>query len=145
MNDNAATPVTPTLSGKCLCGAVRFVIRAISDAVMCHCAQCRKAQGAAFACNLPVAASDFRYKSGQSIVQEFKSSPSKTRVFCSNCGSPIFSKRKGSGTLRIRTGTLDGNPKFNVVAHIFCESAANWAPILDNLPKYDEFEPERSL
>ena len=145
MNDNAATPETPALTGRCLCGAVRFAIRTISDAVMCHCVQCRKAQGAGFACNFPVVTSDFRYKSGQNVVQEFKSSAAKTRVFCSKCGSPIFSKKKGTNVLRIRTGTLDGNPAVNVVAHIFSGSAVSWAPILDNLPKHDAFEPEREL
>ena len=48
-------------SGSCLCGAIRYEIRGeLGPIVLCHCAQCRKAQGSAFASNAAVKATDFR-------------------------------------------------------------------------------------
>jgi len=43
------------LEGGCLCGAVRYRVAALAGPVLlCHCGQCRKAQGSAFAANAPV-------------------------------------------------------------------------------------------
>lgn len=130
--------------GACLCGAVRFALKSMDNAVICHCKQCQKAQGAAFGCNFPVLISDFEYLSGKHKIREFKSSSSKVRVFCSVCGSPIFSRKDHSDTIRVRSGTLDTTQSLNVVEHIYAGSAAKWAPILDNLPQHEELEPGRS-
>jgi len=43
------------IEGSCLCGKVRFVYNGdIKEIVMCHCSQCRKAQGGAFVTNSPI-------------------------------------------------------------------------------------------
>lgn len=130
--------------GGCLCGAVRFALKSKDNAVICHCKQCQKAQGAAFGCNFPVAISDFDFLSGKDRIKEFESSASKVRAFCSSCGSPIFSRKRGSDTVRVRSGALDTLHQLNVVGHIYADSTAKWAPILDNLPQYNELEPGRS-
>lgn len=50
------------LSGSCLCGAVSYEIDApIESASHCHCSQCRKAHGAAFATYGKVRREAFRY------------------------------------------------------------------------------------
>ncbi len=76
------------LSGSCLCGAVSYEIDApIESASHCHCSQCRKAHGAAFATYGKVRREAFRYVAGADAVAEYHSSPGVTRTFCRHCGS----------------------------------------------------------
>jgi hypothetical protein len=42
-------------TGSCLCGGVRFSVKGeLQPLQLCHCAQCPKAQGSAFASALPI-------------------------------------------------------------------------------------------
>jgi hypothetical protein len=48
-------------TGGCLCGGIRFRVQGnLAPIELCHCSQCRKAQGGPFASNIPVAAAAFR-------------------------------------------------------------------------------------
>ena len=48
------------LKGSCLCGGIRYEIDAdLGPVTNCHCSQCRKAAGAAFASNASVPAVSF--------------------------------------------------------------------------------------
>ena len=77
------------LAGSCLCGSVRYEVDGeLGPSVHCHCGQCRKASGASFATNASVAADDFRFVDGESLVGRFESSPGQFRCFCTRCGSP---------------------------------------------------------
>ena len=99
-------------TGSCLCGGVRFRIDADLEPIqVCHCSQCRKAQGTPFATNTPVSADAFHLISGEALLSAFESSPGKQRVFCSHCGSPIYSQKDTvPGVLRVRAGLLDEPP-----------------------------------
>ncbi|MGR8949069.1 MAG: GFA family protein [Gammaproteobacteria bacterium] len=134
---------THKLSGGCLCGAVRYAITRPSTAVMCHCKQCRKAQGAGFACNMPVPRAAVVIDDSSGALKSYRSSDTKVRAFCGLCGSPIYSARDNNDDLRIRVGTLDNSADIEVRAHIFAPEAASWSPITDSLPTYETFEPGR--
>lgn len=131
------------ITGGCLCGKIRFEIDGKLGAVVyCHCSQCRRAAGSAFAANAPVRRKYFRFVSGEDLVTEYESSAGKLRAFCRNCGSPIYSRRPAvPDTLRIRLGTLDGDPERRAVAHIYVGSKAPWFEITDALPQYDTHPP----
>jgi hypothetical protein len=101
--------------------------------------QCRKAQGSAYAAVLPIAAADFRLLQGEALLKAYSSSPGKERVFCSNCGSPLFSRLLARPELlRLRAGTLDTPLPVRPQAHIFAASKAEWDDILDGVPQYAE-------
>lgn len=126
--------------GSCLCGAVKYEVRgAIGSVVLCHCSRCRKANGSAFASNAPVAAADFRVVEGEASLKSFRTAEGVHRMFCSVCGSPIFSHRQSTPeTLRIRIGTLDTTLSTKPVAHIFVGSKAEWFEIHGELPQHHE-------
>ena len=70
------------IKGGCLCGKVRYEYSGdIEEIAMCHCSQCRQAQGGAFATNSPVDSSKLRF-SGQEFIKEFESNENKVRAFC---------------------------------------------------------------
>jgi hypothetical protein len=124
--------------GSCLCGEVAFTVKGPLEAIqICHCGQCRKAQGSAFASNIPVQRDRFELLSGESLLSAYESSPGKERVFCSRCGSPLFSRRKDlPDVIRLRAGTLDEPVETRPIAHFHVSSKAAWWPILDNLPRF---------
>ncbi len=135
-----------SVDGACLCGRVRYRIdsEAATNAVFyCHCSQCRKAQGSAFAANLPLPVHAFHLLSGAESLGEYRASAKKTRVFCRECGSPLYSHVDGADTLRLRAGTLEPGAALVPVAHIFATSRANWDEIADSLPRYPGREPGR--
>ena len=123
--------------GGCLCGAVRYEVEGeIAPIQLCHCGQCRKAQGGPFGANTPVAAAAFRWLQGEESLREFRASPGKRRVFCETCGSPLFSQRdEAPETLRLRAGTLDRTDDLTLGFHIQTASKAAWWPIDDDLPR----------
>ena len=133
------------LTGRCLCGATRFRISGRVGAVgYCHCGQCRRASGTAFASNANVARANIEFLSGLDGVTEYESSPGKFRAFCSRCGSPVYSRSTADpDNLRIRLGLLDQDPGRRALAHLWVSSKAPWFDISDQLPQFPEGPPPR--
>jgi hypothetical protein len=131
------------LTGSCLCGSVRFRIDGkLGPAGYCHCSQCRKASGSAFAANAPVRRKYHSFTRGEGSIREFESSPGKFRAFCSHCGSPLYSRLDAEPeTLRIRLGTLDQDPGRRPLAHVWVASKAPWHTIGDDLPRFENGVP----
>ena len=130
--------------GGCLCGAIRYRITGTLGAlVFCHCEQCRKAQGVGFAANIPVALTDFEIDRGNEFLAGYRSSTKKTRFFCTNCGSAIYSYLDGATTVRIRAGTIETSGCIVPSAHTFSGLKAQWLTITDGLRQYPEREPGR--
>lgn len=126
-------------AGGCLCGGVRYEVEGpLALVQICHCEQCRKAQGSAFGANMPVATSAVRWLQGEDLMREHRASPAKRRVFCGTCGSPLFSQRDDTPeTLRLRVGSLDGDgADLEIGFHIQTASKAAWCPIDDDRPAY---------
>ena len=131
--------------GSCLCGKVRFEITGeIQNIIYCHCSQCRKAQGSAFATNGNVDLEKFKFVSGENELTGYKSTPGQTKYFCKYCGSPIISKNHSSpDKVRVRLGTIESDIMERPTAHIFVKSKANWEKIEGDLPQYESYEPDR--
>jgi hypothetical protein len=129
--------------GHCLCGDVRYEVRGeIGPIVLCHCSECRRAQGSAFASNAEVRTDDFVVVSGADGIREYESSPGKQRAFCGRCGSPLYSRRLDRPAVRrLRIGTLETPLASRPIAHIFATSKAEWFEIADDLPRYEGLEP----
>lgn len=126
-------------TGSCLCGGVKFsILGEIGPIQVCHCMQCRKAQGAALATNVPVRTEDFTLERGTDLLTSFESTPGKQRVFCRLCGSPIYSQRDTlPGVLRIRMGLINERVDAPLMAHFYAGSKANWWPICDDAPRFE--------
>lgn len=131
--------------GSCLCGGVTFTVSGdLPPIQVCHCGQCRRAQGTPFVTNIPVDEAQVDWLSGIGLIQRYESSPGKYRCFCKTCGSPLFSQRTSlPGVLRLRVGTLQGHVKAKLGFHIYDASRANWWSAQDDLhaPRYDENGP----
>lgn len=135
-------------NGSCLCGGVKFSITgALSPIQVCHCAQCRQAQGGPFATNIPVEKSTLTFSCGEKLLSRFESSPGKVRAFCSKCGSPVFSARDSlPEVVRIRAGLLQEPIASHLGFHAYTSSQCTWWLLDDDLPKYEKgYSPPQSL
>jgi len=120
---------TTTLNGSCLCGQVQYsVTTEIDDFYLCHCQQCRKITGSAFASNILTKPVDVLWVSGSEKVKRFDY-PGKrtfTKVFCTECGSGLpYLNEKGSA-LVIPAGSLDDTPVIKPTNNIFWDDRAQW-------------------
>jgi hypothetical protein len=131
--------------GSCLCQGVTFTVSGeLPPIQVCHCGQCRRAQGTPFVTNIPVNEAQLNWLSGQDLIQRYESSPGKWRCFCKTCGSPLFSQRTSlPGVLRLRAGTLEGQVNTRVGLHIYEASKANWWSAEDDAqaPRFAEMPP----
>lgn len=128
----------PPHHGSCLCGGVRYEIRAeIKGVSHCHCQMCRKAHGAAFATYGSVLRESHAFVEGASLLRSYQSSPGVTRMFCAVCGSPLAWRREGefSGWISIPLGTLDSACVPKKHKHIHVASKAPWHVIADGWPQ----------
>lgn len=125
------------VEGKCLCGLVTYVYHgSIQEIAMCHCSQCRRAQGGAFATNSPVNADKLDF-SGVQHIKEFQSAENKVRAFCGHCGSALYSARKDLPSVkRLRLGTVTTEFSCDNKYHIWAGSKATWEEITDTHPQY---------
>jgi len=127
-------------TGSCLCGGVQFRLDGEPEPIqVCHCSQCRKAQGTPFATNMPARAAEFHITSGRELLKEYESSPGKVRYFCGRCGSPVYSQKNTTpDVVRLRAGTINEPLKVRPIAHFYTAYAANWWTVNDGLPKFPE-------
>jgi hypothetical protein len=125
-------------TGSCLCGEVRFRIDSELEPIqICHCQQCRRAQGAPFATNIPVSSRAFALVCGGGLLTSYESSPGKKRAFCSKCGAPVYSSRDSlPDVLRVRAGLIDGPLPVRPIVHAFVASKCDWWAITDSLPQF---------
>ncbi len=125
-------------NGSCLCRRIQFELTAHPGAFgLCHCVDCRKSSGSAFAADAPVARSSFRLLSGSQDLREFESAPGSVRAFCGHCGSPVYAYRAlDPDVLDIRLGSLDTPFARQPLWHACVAAKAPWNPITDALPKY---------
>ena len=133
------------MRGGCLCGGIRIALsRSPGALVYCHCSQCRKTAGSAFNAVVPIDANAFELSDPDALLRAFRASSGKVRYFCGCCGAPIYSRRNGSNTVRVRAGIVDDLVDVRHDGHIYCADAAPWFELLDDLPRYDALEPSRT-
>jgi hypothetical protein len=132
------------ISGHCECRRIQFEVNGdINDFSHCHCSQCRRLHGAAFATFAGVERNKFRYVSGESDVKVYLSSPTHKRLFCSVCGSNILvALEEEPESLYLSMSAIDGNPPLPPGYHIFVGSKAVWHEISDDLEQHGSEPPE---
>jgi hypothetical protein len=79
---------TPSLSGGCQCGAIRFRVTGHPGSVsVCHCRMCQKASSAPFLALVGPGENPVEWTRGRPAW--FQSSNAARRGFCAACGTPL--------------------------------------------------------
>jgi hypothetical protein len=126
------------ITGRCECGKVKYRVDGeVTDFSHCHCSQCRRLHGAAFASFAGVSRAAFSYDCGESDLKCYASSRTHGRVFCGHCGSNILAEIASEPEyLYLAMGAMDGDPPLPPGYHIYVDSKAPWHTITDDLPQY---------
>lgn len=123
-------PVSLPLKGGCQCGALRYeVAQAPLMIYACHCTNCQKISGAAFALSATVFEASFSYVAGTPRKAEWTSEAGNARYgdYCGDCGVRIAHGQTPSiGVLSLRAGTLDDPSWVRPAGHIWTKSAQGW-------------------
>lgn len=131
-------PMNNKHHGSCLCKGISFTIEGELEPIqVCHCSQCRHAQGGPVGTNIPVDTASLSFQSGEDLLQHYESSPGKVRAFCKVCGSPVFSRRAAvPGVVRIRAGLLSEPVSTHLAFNAYVADKASWWPLQGDLPAY---------
>ncbi len=109
-----------TVTGHCLCGAVRFSGRAVEPAVVaCHCTMCQRQATGPFMvvdCLPGTLTID-----GEPNVTYYKSSDLARRGFCKLCGSALFWRSTDGRFEAVSAGALDDKSGLRLVREVFID------------------------
>ncbi len=128
------------LTGGCSCGAIRYRIDAFPLLLYaCHCTDCQRQSGSAFALSMPVATTAFHITKGAPKPWRHESRGAEvTSWFCNDCGGRIYGERNTRPhSINVRAGTLDDTTWLRPAAHLFIRSAQPWDKVTDNAICYD--------
>ena len=129
-----------SVTGGCLCGAVRYSIDAEpvpGRQLLCHCVDCQKQTGSAFVSGIAFPADNVVVTGPVTTYTQpgGQSGEAMNRRFCTRCGSPIMIDRAGTGRKLIMAGTLDDKSLFRPVLNLFCEQAPDWVVMPEGTEK----------
>jgi len=117
------------ITGGCLCGAVRYTAEADpSSAIVCHCLDCQKFTGSAFATLVAVPKDAVRIDGTmKGFAKQGDSGKSIERFFCPDCGASIMDEAEAvPGLVMIQAGTLDDSSWVKPTSQIYGASAQPW-------------------
>jgi len=129
-------------TGGCQCGASRYEISGPPAAVYaCHCTECQKQSGSAFAMAAVIPQAHFRITKGTPKMYARQTSPSKTMEcwFCGDCGTRLFHVPGGAGypNRNIKPGPLDDKSWLTPAIHFWTRSAQSWVVFPEGVTRYE--------
>lgn len=126
------------LTGGCLCAAIRYEAQGPRIySILCHCKMCQRASGGLLAALFYVPSNNIKVIRGR--PHTYQSSSTVERLFCRDCGSPLFFQRTGRLDQRaIFVGSLDDSNDFKPEMHVCLSSAVSWLDVRDDAARYNE-------
>jgi hypothetical protein len=132
--------MSPPSSGGCACGAIRYECTADPlFSLNCHCRDCQRETGSAFAPILGISKTAFTITQGSPKYFALTADSGQTtrRAFCAECGSPLFGLPGSAPDLvTIRVGSLEDPSEFRPNQDIYTGSAQPWDYMNPALTKF---------
>ncbi|HEX2591301.1 MAG TPA: GFA family protein [Rhizomicrobium sp.] len=131
------------LTGSCFCGEVQYTL---ADRPMwtqcCHCTDCQKQTGSAFAINAMIEASNVTVTKGEPAVLTLPTDSGRPHdvYHCAKCQSALWSDYGRRGYLYfLRVATLDGDHGIVPDAHIFTKSKVAWVRLPEDVRAFEVY------
>jgi hypothetical protein len=130
-----------TYEGGCECTAVRY---RMTDEPMfvncCHCRQCQKISGSAFALNGMIETDRLQIVEGEASL-----SAAGGEARCTTCNTLLWGNHRlfGDAVKFVRLGTLDEAERIKPDAHFFTRSKHPWVTIPHGIPAFETLPADR--
>jgi len=133
------------ITGGCLCGAIRYEIDGEPFRIAnCHCDDCRKATGSAYATNLFFKEEQIKILQGTPKKFEHLADSHNTMIkeFCSDCGSQVFgSGANRPGVKNIKVGSIDDARFVKPQVNLYTAHALSCSYIDDKIDNFQGMPP----
>ena len=127
------------IEGGCLCGQIRYSADVDPAFVgVCHCTDCQKFTGSAFATVVAVPASALKVTGSlKTFTKSGDSGKPIHRRFCPECGSGIMDEADAlPGVAMLNAGTLDDASWVKPLSEIYCDSAQPWVHLGGDMKRF---------
>jgi hypothetical protein len=122
-----------TMTGGCLCGALRYEARPdLGTAYCCYCRDCQIGSGSAFCFAVYADQSSFRILSGDKATYSYSADSGNKveRVFCPKCGTAVYwTGEKWSEQVILTVSSLDDPGAIEPVREVWAHRAMPWSRI----------------
>lgn len=135
--------MSEAFEGGCSCGAVRY--RLTSRPMFtncCHCLDCQKQTGGAFAINAMIETSRIEMLAGEPVVIDMPSPSGRGHEIhrCPQCEVALWSNYGRRTWMRfVRVATLDDPHAIEPDAHIFTRSKVPWVRLPEGTPAFEVY------
>jgi hypothetical protein len=135
---NKAKGVEMEIKGGCLCGAVRYIAEADpTSATVCHCRDCQKFTGSAFAALVRVTKEALTIEGTLKTFSSIGGSGNPIlRHFCPECGSSIAEEPGTRPGMILNVGTFDDPTVAKPGREIFRDDAVPWIEVHGEIPRF---------
>ena len=138
-----------TYEGGCSCGAVRFRLTGAPMFVhCCHCLDCQRQTGGAFAINALYETDRITLLAGtpEPVAMPTDSRRPHDIYRCPRCKVAVWSDYGGRSYLRfVRVATLDDPHAITPDVHIYTRSKVPWVALPAEVPAFEEFYDMKTL
>ena len=127
------------IEGGCLCGQVRYSADVEpAFASVCHCTDCQKFSGSAFATVVGVRGPALHVSGTlKTFTKTGGSGKPIHRRFCPACGSGIVEEADAlTGIAMVNAGTLDDRSWVKPLSQIYCNSAQPWVQLGGEMKRF---------
>jgi hypothetical protein len=129
----------PQIAGGCLCGKVRYSASGDPAFVgVCHCADCQKFTGSAFAAVVGVPKAALTVQGELATYTKTGDTGKSTyRRFCPQCGSSVMDEADAlPDIVMVGVGTLNDASWVKPGMQIYCDSAQPWVHLGGNIQSF---------
>ena len=140
------------ISGRCLCGAVRYTVTGGTlplSTTVCNCEDCQRSSGSAFSIVVPVLSANVHLEGEPLETFETTGTDSherRARRFCPRCGSPVLSVLAEAPEITwLKGGTLDDRSWLSPTIEVWSQSAQPWTRRLRRRPRLRRGPPTIAL
>lgn len=128
------------MSGGCLCGAVRYRVKAKPKVVAnCHCSMCRKHSGGPYLTYVAFDKAAFELEKGTLVP--YRSSEHVVRSHCGTCGSPLTFTDTDPATIWVTLGSLDAPNDYVPTVNGFAADKLNCIKLDAKVPMWSGAPP----
>jgi hypothetical protein len=128
----------------CQCGKVRYEIGATPLLTyLCHCTECQRLTGSAFAMAIVVTEQAFRLMGAdlRPLHRIADSGRVVTRLVCPECGAWVCGLPTPNGLRRVRAGSLDDRSWLRPTVNFWTRSKQPWITLTED-DRHFETQPE---